>query len=286
MLGPAIGSLSLAWTHNRAAPGLIAAGFCVLNVAFGWRWLPESTSDESRAAAGQDKRPLGESLADVIRHPAEPAHVLIGVYTFGMLAFMSANAVFSLYLAHRFGIAEESIGWFFSAIGLFSVVMRGLVLGIMVQHFGEVRVLRFGLLSIAIALALCPLAWNVWLFLLVILLLPTGTALLFPSTTSLISRYAKRSEAGRIHGVQQTFGGVSRVVAPLWALAVYGADPAVRADSQGGFAMLDLSGALPFWLSAVVVVACWFFSFRLRPGEAPDKPDKPDKAPTSAAKAP
>ena len=46
MIGPAIGSL--ASTVGASVPGLVAATLCALDLAFAWRWLPESTSREDR----------------------------------------------------------------------------------------------------------------------------------------------------------------------------------------------------------------------------------------------
>ena len=83
--------------------------------------------------------------------------------------------------------------------------------------------------------------------------IPAGTALLFPSTTSLISRYSDPREVGQIHGVQLAFGGTSRLLAPIWAGAVY--------------PLFD--GAMPFWIGAGVVALTMFFSLNLHPGEAP-----------------
>ncbi|MGH9260828.1 MAG: MFS transporter, partial [Acidimicrobiales bacterium] len=40
VIGPNIGSLAYRW--GPAAPGLAAAGIVLLNVAFAWKWLPES----------------------------------------------------------------------------------------------------------------------------------------------------------------------------------------------------------------------------------------------------
>ncbi|MBA3894618.1 MAG: MFS transporter, partial [Gemmatimonadales bacterium] len=43
--GPVIGSFA---AHlGRAAPGLVAATLCLVNVAFAWRWLPESRPREA-----------------------------------------------------------------------------------------------------------------------------------------------------------------------------------------------------------------------------------------------
>ena len=51
--------------------------------------------------------------------------------------------------------------------------------------------------------------------------MPIGTALLFPSTTSLMSRYSDARELGTTMGVAQTFAGLARVVAPLMATTIF-----------------------------------------------------------------
>jgi dipeptide/tripeptide permease len=56
-------------------------------------------------------------------------------------------------------------------------------------------------------------------------LVPIGTALLFPATTSLVSQATPRADLGMTMGVAQTFAGLSRVLAPLiatWAFGAYG----------------------------------------------------------------
>ena len=40
IIGPALGSF--ARRAGTEAPGLVAAGLCAINIAFAWRWLPES----------------------------------------------------------------------------------------------------------------------------------------------------------------------------------------------------------------------------------------------------
>jgi len=50
-----------------------------------------------------------------------------------------------------------------------------------------------------------------------IALVPLGTAFTFPCVTSLLSRVIPSSERGLYMGVQQTYGGLSRVIIPLWA---------------------------------------------------------------------
>ena len=249
MIGPAIASLSVG--YDRAAPGLIAAFLCLLNILFAWRWLPES----STRRAGQPVVPskLREDILRVLKRPAETVHVLIWIYTGGMMAFMAMNGVMALYLASRFGITEKTIGGFYVVVGFVSVIMRAVILGRFVARFGEVRTLRFGATALGLGMAIAPFAHTPWLFLLTILLIPSGTALLFPSTTSLVSRFADQEQVGKALGVQQAFGGVSRLLGPIWAGAVF----------------QSVGEAVPFWIGGGLVLVTLIFSFQLQAGAAP-----------------
>lgn len=265
MIGPAIGALAIGAGLGLAAPGLIAAVLCVLNILFAWRWLPESSAREARDKPRQPPR-IRHQIFNVLRHPTQPTSSLIWIYASGMMAFMAMNGILALFLAHRFAVDESNIGWFYVAVGLVSVVIRGLVLGVVVRRFGEVRVLRIGALLLGSGMSLAPLATTPWLFLMFALLIPTGTALLFPSTTSLVSRYADPREVGQTLGVQQAFGGVSRLLGPIWAGAVF----------------QHIAPGVPFWMGGGLVLLTALFALRLHPGEAPRKPSPPPDAEATA----
>lgn len=250
MIGPASGSL--ATYLGPEGPGFLAAGLCVLNVLFAWKWLPEpkryaSPSSEMAVHAPAPKRSLRRSLWEVLRHPTAPVSSLIWVYAIGMMAFMAMNAVLALYLKDVFGVTEKTIGYFYAYVGGISLVMRAVMLGPAVRRFGEIGVTRLGAASLVLGLAGIPFTrGSLPLLGLVVLFVPVGTALLFPATTSLVSRRAVRSETGQILGVQQSFGGVSRMVGPLWS----------------GFAyQRDLH--YPFWMAALLMLSVSFLTFRM-----------------------
>jgi len=220
MIGPAIGSL--ATNLGPAAPGLIAAGLCFVNVGFAWRWLPETSperQDPSRAAPV--RRSVRAVLWEVVRHPGAGVSRLIWIYAIGMLGFMSMTGVLALYLERVFGITEKTIGLFFVYTGALGVVMRALILGRLTDILGEIRVMRLGALALALGLALTPVPHSVILVALVIALVPIGTALLFPATSALVTYRAPDAERGQVLGVQQTFGGIARVLAPIWSTAAF-----------------------------------------------------------------
>jgi MFS family permease len=250
MIGPLIGSAS---TYlGPAAPGYLAAGLCLLNALFAWRWLPEPKREEGATAemhtSPAPRRSLRSAIFEVLRRPAGPVSSLIWVYTIGMMGFMAMNGVLALYLKQVFGVTEQTIGYFYTYVGSISLVMRGLLLGPAVRRFGEVGVTRMGAASLAVGLMVIPLPTHLWGLAVCVLFVPIGTALLFPATTSLVSRRSRRSETGQVMGVQQLFGGVSRMLGPLWA----------------GFIFKQVGIQYPFWIAAVLMMSVSFLTLRMQ----------------------
>ena len=106
--------------------------------------------------------------------------------------------------------------------------------------------MRVGAMLLIVGLLLYPLASSITILVLIMPLVPIGTALLFPSTTALMTRGADREETGTVMGVAQTFGGVSRVAAPLMATAAF-----------------EVNIWFPFVLAAAVVAIAMIMAFRV-----------------------
>jgi multidrug resistance protein len=236
-IGPVLGSLTFVW--GREAPGLVAAGLCLVNMLFAWRFLRESHDVNAASAAGLRVRRSREAVAIVLTRPAEPASRLIWIYAIAMGAFQGMTAVLALFLGLRFGVTEETIGFYFMYIGAISVVTRALVLGPVVDRLGEARLSRIGSVLLALGLTLIPFTHTFLPLALTVALVPIGTAFTFPCITSLLSRVIERHERGLYMGVQQTFGGAARVLGPIWA----------------GWAYDHLGVGVPFWTSAALVAA-------------------------------
>lgn len=234
-IGPVIGSATLAW--GRPAPGLVAAGLCLANMLFAWRYLPESRTHTVLDPAVRMSRPR-EAVWRVLSHSGEPAPRLIWIYAIAMGAFQAMTSVLALLLAHRHGVTERTIGFFFMYIGATGVIARAGLLGPLVKRFGEPRLSRLGILLLASGLATLPLARGYLALALVVPLVPLGTAFTFPCITSILTRVIAAHERGLYMGVQQTFGGVARVVGPIGA----------------GWAYDHLGPGVPFWTGAVVVL--------------------------------
>jgi len=88
-------------------------------------------------------------------------------------------------------------------------------------------------------------------FILFLILVPMGTALLFPASTSLVSQRTDRHELGLVMGAQQTFRGIMSIVGPVGATLTFA----------------TLGHGVPFLLAAGVVAVAGLLAFRERPHE-------------------
>ncbi len=245
MVGPVLGSLAAHW--GQEAPGFVAAALCLINVVFAWRWLPESRRKDGHAPS---RRPVWHAAWTVVRSPHGAVPKLVWIYSVGMLAFACLTSVLALFLEAEFAITEKTIGYFFMYVGGLSLVMRSFFLGPIVDRIGETWAMRLGAGLLVVGLASYPLAGNLWVLAAVIPLVPVGTALLFPSTTSLMSRASAPEDLGTTMGVAQTFAGLARVVAPIFATRAF----------------QDLGHAMPFYLAAGIVAMVSVLAFQVEDG--------------------
>jgi multidrug resistance protein len=247
VIGPFIGSAT--YNFGTAAPGIVAAALVLVNVAFAWKWLPESRVPHARTPGGRYVTPPGvrsvkQTLLEILHHPTRPAHRVIWIYVVGMLALNVVIGVLALYLKDTFSVTAKTIGYFFPIFGAVGVLMRASLVGWINSRVGEIRTMQLGTTLLTIGLVFMPLPAAVLppvaalpLFILCLILVPAGTALLFPASTSLVSQRVERQELGLVMGAQQTFRGIMSIIGPVGATLVF--------DTLGH--------GVPFLMAAVIV---------------------------------
>jgi MFS family permease len=95
-----------------------------------------------------------------------------------------------------------------------------------------------GLILLALGLVLFPFSRGYPLLLTSMTLMPLGMAFTFPPVTALLSRVVPSKQRGAYMGVQQTVGGVARVVFPWW----------------NGWAFDHINMAAPFVVSGILTL--------------------------------
>jgi len=241
VIGPVFGSLFVDWWGHRG-PGFGAAGFCVLSSLFAWKYLRESASlrtTTENAIPAQSLGAEGSVLGRVVTHPGQPAPRLIWIYAIAIGGFYGTAPLLSLLFADRLNVTERNVGIFITYFGAIGVLVRAGVLGFAVKKLGEARLARLGIVLLAAGLGVIAIAHSYLTTIIAITLMPLGTAFLFPCVTALLSRVVPSKERGLYMGVQQTYGGVSRVAFPMLS----------------GYLMDRFGTGSPYALAAVLVAA-------------------------------
>ena len=279
-LGPVLGSFAIAIGKRdllpgpatlqlgHAAPGIFAATLCFINILFAARYITESRDmTEHAPVEGEVRRSSREAIFRVISHSKETSSRLIWIYAIAIGAFQGSFSVLALFLNARFQVTEQTIGYFFMYIGSISVFTRVLLLGRMVDWLGEAKLSRIGLVLLGAGVVGMPLARNLWMLAIAVALIPLGTAFTFPCVTSMLSRVISPRERGLYMGMQQTYGGVARIIAPLFF----------------GWAFDTLGVSSPYFFASAFIVATLLLS---PPAAAvahqPAKPAQPGNDPSPA----
>jgi len=253
-IGPIISSYSSHFGMHM--PGLVAAGICLVNLFFAWRWLPETHTEEVRAKAKPNKRPVWSATFDVVRHAGAPVSRMIWIYGVGMLAFSFLTAILPIWLGAEMGVTATTIGPVFTYIAGLSFLIRIVALGPIVKRFGELGTIRLGCLSLIIGFTAYPFQHHWGTLLPVMALVPLGAALIFPSTTAMMSRFSPKETVGETMGVAQMFSGMARVIAPLMSTFLFQA----------------YTHATPFFVAAGIVVCASLLVLKVDPNAGTAEP--------------
>lgn len=217
-LGPMIGGI-LSAKLDLTAPIWLAAALSALNFVWTFFRLPESRRfGERSSATGRVLDP--RQVAEVLSRPFVGR--VVAMAATGTLAFSMLESTFGLVADHRWGMKPDTVGYLFGVIGIVGIVIQGGLIGRLVKRFGEVPLLLVGyLVTTTGMLSLSQTApGQLWWFggwlpiALGTVLLATGTSLTNPSLMGLVSRSAAADEQGRVLGVNQSLGALSRAVAP------------------------------------------------------------------------
>ncbi len=229
-----------------SVPALIAFCLCMVNLIWISLRFNETLSDASRAEAREPRtrNPLRAilSLENVaIRRTNAVAFVF-------SVAFVAMETSLTFLASDRFGYTARQNGYLLGFLGLCAIVTQGYIVRKLLKTQSETRVLAAGLAASAVGLLCVGFAAQPWLLYLGLAILATGSGLVNPASTGLISLYATASEQGRVLGIFRSLGSLSRAITPLLAgiiFWVFGAGTLFAAAAVLSVLALALSSTLP-----------------------------------------
>ena len=259
IFGPAIGAFL--GQHHPTTPLFAAGGLAVLNFILAYLFLPETLAKEDAAPANRGST-LGQ-LRALGRHVNVTA--ILWITLVGTIAFAQMEQAIALFIEHiwvtdtslasndRIRVASKLTGLFLVAVGITAAVIQGGLIGRLNRRFGEISLIRTGLVIMTFALAAIPLVGQTGSFLLLVVALApfmaSGSAIMMPSKNSLLSRSVPSNEQGAVMGLNQSASALGRVIGPTFAGVLF-----------------DLNHEYPFYVGAALMVVTCGLSLRLRPG--------------------
>jgi MFS family permease len=209
LIGPAISGVLVRFGY--AVPLFFGASLAIATVFLTLFLLPESRQGPPSVA----------SFATIVAALRAPAlgSLLLTQFTFSF-AFYSWISIFALFVERvlKFGPSQSSFLFIVSA--LVGIGVQTLMIGSLVDRFGEGRIAIAGLLTAGIAYACIPWVTAPASLLAVVVLWALSGALIRPSLNALISRATPENLRGALFGVNDSLGNVAFLIAPLIATAV------------------------------------------------------------------
>jgi MFS family permease len=219
VLGPALGGL-LGHSSLRV-PVFFASVLTFANLIFAWQRLPES--HPPRADAPLDSATLAEPLFSLPRQLfGHRLARLFGIAFLLTFALAALEATFTLMVPRLYGYGPAALGLLLGYAGLTQAVAQGWLLGKIVARLGEMRLVRVGLVALAIGLFPMGMLSNLDALLVLLGLVSVGYGLASPSVASLISRRTGQHRQGEVLGVNQSALSLARIFGPIAGASIYG----------------------------------------------------------------
>lgn len=238
VVGPLLGGLLSGPDGSFTLPCLVAGGMSLLAVIAAWLFLPEShhgpTAVKSHAQKG-----LWLTLK------ASQSRLLMLQFALHTGAISAITYLFPLWVYARADWQAREVGIVFGVVGAIMALNQGLLMGRLVNLFGELRVLRIGISLFLIGETLALLADSAASMVMSLILALAGATVCLPILNAMVSRRGEIHERGRLLGAASAAGGIGRVAGPVLAGALL---------SLGGF---TTALALPF----LMVAAYWLWAF-------------------------
>jgi multidrug resistance protein len=222
IFGPPLGGF-LKTNYGIEWVGYVSAILAGTNLILAYFLLPESLKEKNKEAKFFPN-PFSE-LKDIL--PREDIRSFLLINFVFITAFSMMQITAALMWENFYGLTEAEVGYVFAFIGLTVVIIQGTLIGRFIKFFGEKNLFVAGNFLMAIgllAMPYVPLELFIPLELIALLFISFGNAFFTPTLSSLLSKSAGKKEQGRIMGMSQSVGSLSRVIGPLIGGTLYAYD--------------------------------------------------------------
>ena len=216
LIGPGISGYLSQFSYQY--PIFAAAALSATSILATYFLLPSTTPQAADAATPRKFTVMDWGNYARYFRQAELAPLLWQFFAFTM-AFSIFMSGFPLFAERRFAwhghpFGPKEVGYIYAYLGLLGVILQGGLIGPLVKAFGELTVVRAGFFFGMVGLAVLGFTYTIPLLLVVTALSSSGTGVVRPVLTSLITQKAGRSEQGVVLGLTQSLNSIAQIIAP------------------------------------------------------------------------
>jgi MFS transporter, DHA1 family, tetracycline resistance protein len=210
IIGPSMGGLLA--HYGIRVPFFVAAGFSLLNAAYGYFVLPESLSKENRRGFDWNRaNPLG-SLLHLKKYPS-----VVGLIWSMVLVYIAAHALQSTWTfinLERFNWSEQMLGLSLGVVGIMTMIVQGGLIRYINPRLGNEKSVYIGLAIYSIgmlAFAFADKSWMMFVFMVPYCL--GGIA--GPALQAILAGHVPPTEQGELQGALTSMISVTSIIGPL-----------------------------------------------------------------------
>jgi DHA1 family multidrug resistance protein-like MFS transporter len=211
IIGPALGG----WLGQQqfSLPFFVAGGLALIIWPFAFLYLPETLTPAKSIPQNITPNTTTTELTSTLFL----LFMLILILNFSTTMF---EATFVYFAARRAAFGPKEIGLLFTVLGIIAVIIQGGLIGRLSKRFGDMNLMKGGLLISAAGLILILFSSDMVLLLLTSAIYHIGTSLIGPSSSSLVTQYSKQN-LGTSLGIMQSFGSLGRIAGPVTGGILY-----------------------------------------------------------------
>ena len=228
IIGPLMGGLLS--TDSLSLPFFVGSGLAAIALLLVIFLLPESKnasistgeltpSDEPVSASESESHPprILDIYLRVLLSPAGILLLLIFIMSFGMTNF---QGMIGLYVVDKLTFTTTQVSSLWMVMGAVLIVAQGGLVGPLTNKFGDLPLIKIGLLGGSLGFLLVAFAWNYITTLLALGFFILTLALIGPALNSYISNFAGEHQ-GTVMGLNSAFTSLGKVIGPLWGGYIY-----------------------------------------------------------------
>lgn len=217
VIGPALGGF--ASRFGTEAPFLLAAALALANFLYGAIVLPESLPPARRRPfEWRRANPAGSLLRLKAANPTVLA--LVATMLVWTLSYQSLYSIWAFHGLERYRWTPEQVAWSLTAVGLSGAFVQGVLGRRLIPRFGQVPIIRVGLVSAVAGYSIYAMAdagWMIYLGIAVSCL----QGLVFPCLQGLVSAQTAAGEQGELQGTVASVQSLSAIIGPPLMTTVF-----------------------------------------------------------------